>query len=43
MSGVDDEAEGLIFNAVQTDVKLCLIDHFSFNAKALVKPGDMVI
>ena len=25
---------------IQTDVKLCLIDRFSFVAKALVKPGD---
>ena len=28
---------------IQTDVKLCLFDHFSFITKALVKPGDMVI
>ena len=27
---------------IQTDVKLCLIDRFTFIAKTLIKPGDIV-
>ena len=41
--GVDDKAECIQCRRplIQTDIKLCLIDRFTFDAKTLVKPGDV--